>query len=191
MKRLPLVQFLLIAGIVATTSAPQASMLRTMSLAELVTAADQIVVGRIVSVNAAWDPAHRKIFSTIEVKVEESWKGSANGLVTIVQPGGTVGEIEMTVHGMPKFTVGERSLLFLQGRARFQVVGMSEGERPLSWDASSQQWLVESADVAEVVEVGRNGKFHQARPAAKVALDEFRDRVRNRVHNRVQMMNGQ
>jgi hypothetical protein len=140
MKRLPRLQFLLIAGIAGMASAPQASMLRAMSLAELVTAADQIVVAKVVSVNAAWDPAHRKILSSIEVEIEESWKGAANGFVTIVQPGGTVGEIEMTVHGMPKFTVGDRSLLFLQGRARFQVVGMSQGERPLSWDANNQGW---------------------------------------------------
>ena len=181
MKRLPRLQFLLIAGIAGMASAPQASMLRAMSLAELVTAADQIVVAKVVSVNAAWDPAHRKILSSIEVEIEESWKGAANGFVTIVQPGGTVGEIEMTVHGMPKFTVGERSLLFLQGRAHFQVVGMSQGERPLSWDANNQRWLVESPDVADVAEVCPNGKIRRARPAAQVALDAFRNQGRKRV----------
>jgi hypothetical protein len=178
MKRLSLLQFLLIAGIAGMASAPQASMLRAMTLAELVTAADQIVVAKVVSVNAAWDSAHRKILSSIEVEVEESWKGSTSGFVTIVQPGGTVGEIEMTVHGMPKFEVGERSLLFLHGRARLQVVGMSQGKRRLSWDADARRWLVESPDVADVAEVGPSGRFRQARPAATVALDAFRNQVR-------------
>ncbi len=154
-----------------------------MALDQLVTSASQIVVGEVVSKNAAWDPSHRRIFSTIEIKTEECWKGSAREIVTIVQPGGTVGEIEMTVHGMPSFTVGERVLLFLRGQTKFQVVGMSEGKRPLSWDADGKQWLVESPSVADVVEVDGDGRLRHAAPVAKVHLDSMREQVRKMVGN--------
>lgn len=178
MKRVRLIQVLAIAAIWGTARAPQASMLRAMSLSELVASADQIVVAKVVSVNAAWDPSHRKILSTIEVKIEESWKGLASGSLTIVQPGGTVGEIEMTVHGMPRFVVGERSVLFLRGRVRFQVVGMALGKRPVSWDADNNRWLAESADTEDVVEVGSGGRIRHAKPTARIALDTLHEQVR-------------
>lgn len=183
MKRFRLFQFLVLATVWGATQTSQASLLRAMSLSELVRSANQIVVAKVVSINAAWDSSHRRILSTIEVKIEESWKGSVDGLVTIVQPGGTVGEIEMTVHGMPRFAVGERSLLFLQGHTHFQVVGMCEGKRPLSWDADGKQWLLESPDVEDVVEVDAGGRLHHATPAARLALESMREQVRKMIGN--------
>jgi hypothetical protein len=153
-------------------------MLRAMSLPELVTSANEIVVGKVVSVSAAWDPSHRKILSTIGVQIEESWKGLASGSIAIVQPGGTVGEIEMTVHGMPRFAVGERALLFLQGHNHFQVVGMSQGKRPLSWDTDRKQWLVESPDVGDVVEADARGRLRPVGPSARVTLDDLHEQLR-------------
>jgi len=176
-------QFLVIVALSCTARAPQASLLRAMGLDQLVTSASQIIVGEVVSKNAAWDASHRRILSTIEVKTEECWKGAAKELVTIVQPGGTVGEIEMTVHGMPKFTVGERLLLFLRGNSQFQVVGMSEGKRPLSWDAESKQWLVEPPNVEDVVEVDLAGRLRHAAPSARLGLEAMRERVREMVRN--------
>jgi len=154
-----------------------------MSLDQLVTSASRIVVGEVVAKSAAWDPSHRRIFSTIDVKIDECWKGAAQEIVTIVQPGGTVGEIEMTVHGMPKFTVGERMLLFLRGHTRFQVVGMAVGKRPLAWDASAKRWLVESADTESVVDVEVDGRLRHAAPAAPIDLERLREQVRTLVGN--------
>ena len=103
-----------------------------------------IVVGDVVSVHAAWDPAHRSIYSTVEVNVQETWKGSppVNGRISIRQPGGRVGEIELTVHGMPSFSTGESSLLFLQ---RARVVGMGQGKRRLYREPGSERWLARSS----------------------------------------------
>ncbi len=183
MKRIRLCQFLVIAAFFGTARTPQASLLRAMSLDQLVASANAIVVGKVVSVNAAWDPSHRRILSTIEVKIEECWKGSAQEIVTIVQPGGTVGEIEMTVHGMPKFSLGERSLLFLRGHAQFQVVGMSEGKRPLSWNGEEKRWLVESPEVEGVVEVDTSGRLCQAKPTVRLALEVMHEQVRHLIGN--------
>ena len=119
-KRVCLVLLAVVATMSGGTSSSWASVLRAMSLGELTLASDSIVVGSVVSVSAAWDLQHRRIISTIEVEVEQSWKGSwsANRRITLVQPGGSVGDIEMTVGGMPSFSVGEKSLLFLQGQSR-------------------------------------------------------------------------
>jgi hypothetical protein len=161
--------WLLVLGMVWGGSS-QASLVRRMSLAEMVTASDEIVVGTVVSVTSAWDAARRKILSTVEVSVEERWKGSDGGHVEIVQLGGTVGDIEMTVHGMPRFSPGEKSLLFLQGHGPRRVVGMAQGRRPLIFDQAQKQWLVDSPDNDGVVELGRDGKLRHAMQEPRMPL---------------------
>jgi hypothetical protein len=161
----------------ATSSTIQASLLRLMSLPELVATADQIVVARVVSSSAAWDASHRKIVSTFAVDVDERWKGSGEKHLVIVQPGGTVGDIEMTVYGMPSFVQGERSLLFLQDTSRLQVVGMAQGKRPLHWDVASEQWLVGPADNSHSVELGPNAKLRHAGSRAPARLTDLRQQV--------------
>jgi hypothetical protein len=180
MLRKGILRIVAAAAIVGSVPSAEASMLRSMSLAELVNEADDIVVAKVLSVAAAWDPAHRRILSTIEVDVEETWKGSSESRhLTIVQPGGSVGDIEMTVHGMPTFSVAEKALLFLRRIAeREVVVGMSEGKRALRWSPTSNQWFVDSPDSACTVEVSPEGKIRHAAAPPSVRLDAIRAEVR-------------
>jgi hypothetical protein len=180
MLRKGILRIVAAAAIVGIVPAAEASMLRSMSLAELVSQADDIVVAKVVSVSAAWDPAHRRILSTIEIDVEEAWKGSsASRHLTIVQPGGSVGDIEMTVHGMPTFSVAERALLFLRRIAeREVVVGMSEGKRSLRWSPTSNQWFVDSPDSACTVEPSTEGNIRHVAARPSVGLDSIRAEVR-------------
>jgi len=178
-KRLCLLQLLVVALIWGWEGLPQASLLRAMSLRELVSASDSIVLAKVVSVQSAWDSSHRRIASTIEIDIEQAWKGqpSAAGRASIVQPGGTVGDIEMTVEGMPRFTPGERTLLFLHGRVHPQVVGLSQGKRTLQLDTQTGRWLVQSADTTAAYERGADAKVRHARPTSPVDLDDFRAQI--------------
>ena len=153
-----------------------ASLVRALALDELVEAADQVVVADVLSVQSAWDESHRVIHTTVEMEIRENWKGASpeSGHMSIRQLGGTVGEIEMTVHGMPKFRVGERSLLFLR---HSQVVGMSQGKRNLRKDDASHRWLVDPADRSEVVNVVAGGKLHAVGPERVDDLDGLRARI--------------
>ncbi len=181
-KRFALLVLASIAIVPGNASFSRATLLRAMSLAELASSADSIVVGTVFSVNAAWDAEHRKILSTIEIDVEESWKGSSDTQrITLVQPGGGVGDIEMTVQGMPTFSTRERSLLFLQGRQRFQVVGMGQGKRALEWDGASKQWLARPSDNEDVVEVGPGAKLRQAKRGDAIPLSDLREQVRRAI----------
>jgi hypothetical protein len=150
-----------------------------MSLSELVAASDRIVVVKVISVQAAWDSSHRKILSTIEVDIEQIWKGDAAtaSRTSIVQPGGTVGDIEMAVGGMPQFAPGEKALLFLHGRARPQVVGMSQGKRTLERDTRSGRWFVQSPDMTCVVQRGSDAKLRHIQAAAPVDMEELHAQV--------------
>ena len=185
MKRVYFLQLAIIATVWGTAGHPRASLIRAMKLGELVASADAIVVGKVVSSGAAWDLQHRRIISTIEVDIEEIWKGLTvvNRRITIVQPGGSVGDIEMTVLGMPSFSVGERTLLFLLGQRHFQVAGMGQGKRALAWDDTRKQWLAETPDVEGVVEVGPGAKLHQAKHQAAIPLSDLHEQVLRAVAN--------
>ena len=177
MKPVYLLQLAVVALVFGTAYVPQASVLQAMSLAELTTSADNIVVGNVRGVHSAWDARMRTIVSTVDVDVDEVWKGQASASLTVVALGGAVGDVEMTVEGMPRFVVGEESLFFLHGKSRLQVVGMSQGKRSLAWDAASSQWLVQPPPSEGVVEVGAGGKLRAARRQMVISLPELREQV--------------
>jgi len=146
------------------------SIMLALDLSDLVQQADHIAVVDVKSVRSDWDAKHERIYSTIELAVVDSWKssvttaGQAPGAgptvppttLTIVQPGGTVGDISMVVMGMARFTPGVRSLVFLRGQAtRAQVVGMSQGIHPLTFEATTQRWTVTPASLAQLELVPR------------------------------------
>jgi len=157
-----------------------ASLVQAMDLAELTAGADRIVVAQVVSTNSEWDSSGRNIHTRIEIKVAETWKGSVavGQRMIIVQPGGSVGDIEMHVHGMPSFAPGEKAVLFLAGQGAPRVVGMSQGKRPLRWDGTAKRWVAEAAEYSAVVRRDSQGRLQPATPEPAMELDELRQRVR-------------
>lgn len=178
-----LLQWLVLAtyAVVALPVA-MASLMREMDLAELTTSADQIVVGDVVSTECAWDSGHHNIYSTIEISVQESWKGAVpnDGRVKIRQLGGTVGEIEMTVHGMARFTRGERALLFLR---QAHVVGMGQGKRHVQWDPDNKRWLADSREGLDVIQAGGKVDPHTGDTRRPEDLNQLREKVRALLRN--------
>jgi hypothetical protein len=105
--------------------------------------------------------------------------------VKVVQPGGSVGDIQMTVFGMPQFTPGERALVFLRGApGAASVVGMAQGKRLVRREAGTGRWMVHAPD--------RQGASFVRAPATSTSpspvfdarlrgLDELRAEVRGLV----------
>jgi hypothetical protein len=133
----------------------RASIIMALDLPTLVQEADHIAVVEVASVHTAWDERHERIYSTIDLTVIENWKAPTSTAsppqhLTIVQAGGTVGDITMTVTGMGSFVKGERSLVFLRGPANHaQVVGMTQGKRPIRYESVSRNWLVAPPDLRQ------------------------------------------
>jgi hypothetical protein len=167
---------------VAALPVAMATVMRAMDLSELTASADQIVVGDVVSTESSWDTGHRNIYSTIDINVQESWKGATpgDGRIRIRQLGGTVGDIEMTVYGMAQFTPGERALLFLR---QARVVGMGQGKRLVHWDSAGKQWLVDAPDLSRVLGVDGQGRPRASETNQPEALNRLRERVRAMVGN--------
>ena len=156
------------------------SLVQALDLAELTARAERIVVAQVASAESEWDSSGQNIHTRIEIIVEQAWKGSVapNERLVIVQPGGTVGDIEMRVHGMPSFAPGERAVLFLAGQAATRVVGMSQGKRPVRWDGTAKRWMAEAAEHSAVVRRDPQGRLQPVPPEPAMGLDELRQRVR-------------
>ena len=124
-----------------------ASVIVELDTPNMVRRADHVAVVDVVAARAAWDDKHERIVSTIELSVVETWKGTnmSAARLTVVQPGGTVGDLTMVVVGMPRFSPGERALVFLAGPAHHAtVVGMTQGKRRVRRGVLSQQPIVEA-----------------------------------------------
>jgi|HubBroStandDraft_2_1064218.scaffolds.fasta_scaffold112669_2 hypothetical protein len=142
---------LALTGLIAAGGAARASLILALDMPTLVSRADNIAVVDVVSVKADWNPSHQRILTTVDLLVVDSWKGAAAPAthLQVVQPGGTAGDITMTVDGMAPFVAGERALVFLRGRPdRASVVGMAQGKRVVHREPAGARWMVRAPDRA-------------------------------------------
>jgi len=187
---------LFVGGAFLESRSAQASIVMALELPDLVQQADQIALVDVLSQHADWDSKHERILSTVELKVVERWKGdraagdAASDRITVVQPGGTVGDLTMTVTGLSTFTAGERALVFLRGNvSAAHVVGMGQGKRRVRFEAATNRWLVHAPDLRNATLVKPRVATPAAGPAAgslqrvtppagETALDDLRVQVK-------------
>lgn len=107
-----------------------------LTLEEMNRAASDVVVGTVVSKKAAWDKDHRLIETRVLIKVDQRVKGNGKRVLTVVVPGGNVGDIGMRTPGAAVFTPGERLLLLAEpkGPGEVRPVGMFQGKMPITRD---------------------------------------------------------
>ena len=100
------------------------------SVEDLARSSDAVVRGRVSKVSSQWSSDHRRIFTQAEVETSSVWRGSAPTRVTVVVPGGVVGDIGQRVDGSPTFSQGEEVALFLEraGEGKFGVRGLGQGK---------------------------------------------------------------
>ena len=161
----------------------QASAIVAMDLEELTRSSTRVVVAEVLAVRSRWNRERTRIFSEIDVRLAEVWKGKGKpgSRLTVVQPGGAVGDIEMRVHGLTAFSEGERTVLFLGGDEPAWVVGLGQGRRPLTFDVAAKMWMVEGGDRRAAVNLRKDGSFEHAGPVPPLPLSELRARVRELV----------
>jgi len=113
-----------------------AATLVPLTLEDLEGLSSDIVVGTVLTTKAAWDDDHRLIETTVRIRVDRRVKGQGAAVMTVVVPGGLVGDVGMKRPGTAVFTVGERLLLFAEpGRAKkLRPVGMFQGKMGVARD---------------------------------------------------------
>jgi hypothetical protein len=123
--RTPLVCLLLLAA------APARAMLALPATVEdLTRSSDAVVRGKVASVSARWSEDQRRIFTYVEVEPASVWRGAAPARVSVLVPGGVVGNIGQRVDGAPGFVQGEEVVVFLSGAeaGAFRVTGLAQGK---------------------------------------------------------------
>jgi hypothetical protein len=140
-----------LAALLALAALPAAaSTFLHMSRAELVAAADAVVVGRVASVESFWTDSGRLIVTEATVTVERTVVGQAPAQLVIRTAGGTVDKYSVEAHGFPEFVAGQRLLVFLRaaasGEARWEVVGYRQGQYRILRDAAGRDLAVPAVE---------------------------------------------
>jgi len=112
----------------------------------LISQSDYVVRAVVRSTTAEWrEHAGRRYIGTrVELEIREVIKGAPPSPLVLDLVGGRVGEDEMAIQGMPKFHVGDESVLFVHGEKRqmLPLVAMMHGVYPILREASSGEAYV-------------------------------------------------
>ncbi len=127
---------------------------------ELVAEADGIYRARVAGVEArrvARPDGGSVIKTFVSLAIDRVLKGTAETGVTLEFLGGTIGDETLEVGGVPRFTVGEKGILFVQknGRQFCPLVRLGHGSYRIERDSMGRDYITRDnraplRDVAEV-----------------------------------------
>ncbi|MBN1543646.1 hypothetical protein JW992_16000 [candidate division KSB1 bacterium] len=85
-----------------------------IALEEIAQRSELIVAVRVIDQYSAWDELRREIYTYTTLEIEKSIKNpAARRQIQMCHLGGRVGDIESQVHGMPRFILDQRVIVFL------------------------------------------------------------------------------
>jgi hypothetical protein len=157
----------------ATLALPMsASTVQRMELAQLVSAADNIVQGRVESVEARYED--RMIYTYVSVAIDDPIKGERRRTVLLRQMGGTIGAKTVSIAGMPQFKAGDQVIVFLKDRQNgtFDVVGLNQGKYDIADD-----YAVAHVSGVTVLD-SKTGRMSDAGFIDKAPLETFKAKIR-------------
>jgi hypothetical protein len=82
----------------------------------LTAAADAVVHAQVMKQKSAFGVSGGQIFTTVVLRPMETWKGEIGPQLSVLVPGGSVGELSQTVSGAAEFRDGEEVVVFLRHR---------------------------------------------------------------------------
>ena len=138
--------------------------------------ATTVVRGTVTSVESYWNTTHSKIFTETVIAVDESYKGAPGAEVRLVQLGGEVDGVRVTVHGALFWDRGEEVVAFLEPYQgdRFHVVGFSQGKFKVERDPVTGRAFIHRPHQEGVELVGDDGHQHnQQTSVSREPLDQF------------------
>jgi hypothetical protein len=158
----------------------------------LVNGSDYVVRAVVKSVRAELTvlPNGRKIYTYVELDVQEVIAGSPPSPLVLRLLGGKVGEDEMLLQGAPKFQVGDESILFVKGNGRmaFPLLGIMHGHYPIRKEAGTNRKYVSRNDgtpLLSTAEVSRpmitgevSSQQLPAREAQALTPDQFAQQIK-------------
>ena len=148
------------------------------SFDELVARAELIFEGTVTDVKSQWigEGAQRHIVSYVTVQVADPVKGNPGETYTLRMLGGTVGEDTMEVSDSPKFSVGDRDILFVEnnGKQFVPLVGIMHGRFHVERDNATGADTVLTdggRTISDVQALGRDDATAASKSAATNAVE--------------------
>jgi hypothetical protein len=101
------------AGLWLAQSAAAAMVEQTIE--QLTANSSDIINGEVLAKESWWNKSETFIFTSVTIQVNELYKGTlaVPSTVTVVVPGGEVGETGLGVEHAPRFEVGQEVIVFL------------------------------------------------------------------------------
>ena len=160
----------------------EATLAEAKSFDDKVENAASILVGKVVATESRWDNARRWILTYNRFEIEKALKGSPAREITIVTPGGAVGNIQQDTVGIPKFTVGEEHVLFVRNTAAGPtVLYFEQGAYQLLRDSRGDRTVVPAVSSAVLID-SQAGRA--VAPEEPTSLRAFEGRVRETIKRR-------
>ena len=156
------------------------------SLENLAAASSHVLRGRFVAFESAWTRDKSAIYTVGRFRVDEAIAGQAAGTeITVILPGGRVGDASQIVIGAPAFDIGKEVVLMLDaaaaagaagasgGNTTFAIVGLAQGAFDIKRDAASGKTLAVS-QIHELVPPAVAEEALGAAPGVEgIPLEEF------------------
>ena len=146
-------------------------------VSELSRDARAIVLGRVAAIEARWTADRRSIETLVTLEADTYLKGALGPSVQFLVPGGELGRFQNIVVGAPRFTAGERVIVFLGARGPSIpfVLGLNQGLFRVVLDNSV--WVV--TPPAFLPAGGASVPIVRGDPRRRpMALDEFARQIR-------------
>ena len=173
--------------VLATLGAVRATTVIPPTFDELVGRAELIFQGSVTNVRSQWvgEGAQRHIASYITFNVEDALKGTPGTSYTIQMLGGTVGDETMEVSDGPKFTVGDRDILFVEhnGQQFVPLVGIMHGRFRIQREAQTGREMVVTNKGDRLTDPDQLGKAANLsnHPTTALSPIDFKGAIRARL----------
>ena len=123
--------FLITATLFSSLST-QATIMQRLEIEELTRHSSDVFHGQILSTQSYWNADHTRIYTGVNVRVAETFKGLARSgeTIKVVQLGGEKDGFKTDYAGRPEFTAGETVVLFATRNRQNEltVVGLKQGK---------------------------------------------------------------
>lgn len=131
----------LAAFLIATDA--HATLQRAIEFDQKVDQAAAIVLAKVARTHSQWDPSHRWILTYSTFTVEQTLKGPAPAEVTLVTPGGAVGNVVQSTIGIRPFHEGDENVVFIKNTtAGPTVLYFDQGAYDVKADEHGEKMIV-------------------------------------------------
>jgi hypothetical protein len=159
-------------------AAAPATTLLALDVPALTQGSSVVARAKVVSVTPRWTRDGARIMTDAVLDVTEPWKGAPASRITVMQPGGVVGEVGQLVHGTARFTPGEDVVVFLEPRGeRYLLTGMLQGKFKVETSSDGRAVYARQELEGDALRLDPSSRQPVTTPAVLLPLDALRAQV--------------